>query len=74
MIETFPEDLRGNSPSPAGVDLFDQGAGGLLDRNKRETFHTVVAKGFFATKRSRPDIGLAVSVLSSRVRNPNKDD
>ena len=34
----------------------------------------MVAKGLFITKRSRPDIGLTVSVLSSRVRTPNKDD
>ena len=74
MIEAFPESLRGNSPSPAGVDLFDQGAGGLLCKDQKETFHTIVAKGLFITKRSRPDIGLVVSVLSSRVRCPNKDD
>ena len=74
MVETIPETLIGNSPSPAGEDLFGQGAGGLLNEDLKDKFHTIVAKGLFIAKRSRPDIALVVSVLSSRVRSPNKDD
>ena len=34
----------------------------------------MVAKGIFVTKRSRPDISPTISVLSGRVREPNKED
>ena len=67
IVRSLGEKLRGNSPSPASSDLFKRGAGGLLDQEKRELFHTIIAKALFVTKRSRPDIGLAVSVLSGRV-------
>ena len=47
MLEVWPEKLSGNSPTPAGRDLFKRGAGGLLGDEKRELFHLVVAKGIF---------------------------
>ena len=74
IVSTMPENLKGNSPTPASNDLFRKGAGELLSEDKKELFHTIVAKGLFVAKRSRPDIGLPVSVLSGRVRTPNKDD
>ena len=74
MLETWPEDLKGNSPTPAGQDLFQRGAGGLLCDEKREVFHSVVTKGIFVAKRSRPDISPTKAVLSGRVREPNKDN
>ena len=33
-----------------------------------------MAKGLFACRRARPDIHLAVAVLTTRVKNPNKGD
>ena len=30
MLEVWPKKLSGNSPTPAGQDLFKRGAGGLL--------------------------------------------
>lgn len=74
LIESFPEKLRGNSPSLAGSNLFRRGSGGLLCSNQKETFHTCVTKALFIAKHSRPDVALAVSVLSSCVREPTKDD
>ena len=40
----------------------------------KEKFHSVIAKGLFIGNRSRPDILTTISVLSSRVKVPNKDD
>ena len=74
IVNSLDEKLKGNSPTPASSDLMKKGAGGLLSLEKKELFHTIIAKVLFITKRSRPDIGLAVSILSGRVRSPNKDD
>ena len=74
IVSTLNENVKGNSPSPASSDLFKRGAGGLLNEQQKEKFHTIIAKALFVTKRSRPNIGLVVSVLSGRVRMPNKDD
>ena len=57
-----------------GNDLLDAGRGSLLDDEKRETFHSFVAKGLFVSKRARIDIHPTVSVLATRVRKPNESD
>ena len=67
LVECLNEKLTGNSPSPATSNLLKKGAGGLLTLEKKELFHTIIAKTLFITKRSRPDVGLAVSILSGRV-------
>ena len=74
MVKTFPEELKGKVLTPAAANLFERGPGGLLVKEKREIFHTITAKALFISKRSRPDIALATSVLSTRVREPTKDD
>ena len=43
-------------------------------KEKSEQFHSVVAKILFSTKRARTDTGTAVSFLTTRVREPDKDD
>ena len=73
IIDNFPKDVKGNSPSPAQSNLFGKGISGVLCKNKKEIFHTIVVKELFLTKCSRPDIGLPISVLRSRVRAPVKD-
>ena len=45
LVKHFPEQVKGNSPSPAAQDLFKRGAGGLLDNKRRKIFHTCVTKG-----------------------------
>eukprot|EP00957_Ditylum_brightwellii_P126753 9661732-Ditylum_brightwellii.AAC.1 len=37
-------------------------------------FHTCTAKLLFLCKHARPDIQTAVSFLTTRVKNPDKDD
>ena len=74
LVECFGTNLKGNSPTPGGTDLFQKGTDRLLSGIEKELFHTCVAKVLFISKRSRPDIALAVAVLSGRVREPNVDD
>jgi hypothetical protein len=45
-----------------------------VKQEKREQFHSIVAKTLFATKRARPDTGLSISFLTSRVRATDTDD
>ena len=45
-----------------------------LDKTKSEQFHSLVAKVLFATKRARPDTGTALSYLTTRVREPDRQD
>jgi hypothetical protein len=45
-----------------------------LDQNKDVEFHNLVAKTLYATKRERPDTCTAIVLLTTRVREPDKDD
>ena len=78
MLEDFPEqseigDYKANTP--AAEHLFKVDAHGeRLDSGKSDTFHTYVAKGLFACKRSRNDIMLAIGFLCTRVKAPDTDD
>jgi hypothetical protein len=45
-----------------------------LSRQQAGLFHARVAKLLFVAKRARPDILLAISFLTTRVKNPDQDD
>jgi hypothetical protein len=45
-----------------------------LDPIKSKEFHNLVAKTLYATKRARPDTCTSVAYLTTRVREPDKDD
>jgi hypothetical protein len=45
-----------------------------LNTSKAVVFHNLVAKTLYATKRARPDTGTAIAFLTTRVREPDKDD
>jgi Reverse transcriptase (RNA-dependent DNA polymerase) len=45
-----------------------------LPEETAKIFHNFTAKALFVTKRSRPDIHVAVSFLTTRVREPDEDD
>jgi hypothetical protein len=76
MVEEFPMDFKptDTAPTPATDDLFAEGDGPKLAKDKAEQFHTFVAKGLFACKRARPDIHTAIALLCTRVKSPNQDD
>ena len=74
MLEDFPMNITKTSKTPAGERLLEKGSGALLDKERKEIFHTTVARGLFMCKRARPDIQPTVIVLCSRVQSPNEDD
>jgi len=76
ILNGLPEDMDGESPTPAANYLFDINMSNptLLDKEKREFFHQTVAKLLFLCKRARPDIQTAVSFLCTRVKHPDTDD
>jgi hypothetical protein len=45
-----------------------------LAQAKAVEFHNLVAKTLYATKRARPDTYTAIAFLTTRVREPDKDD
>jgi hypothetical protein len=65
----------GTKTSAAPVDLFRvQPECTKLTTKRKDTFHSLVAKTLFATKRARPDTGTSISFLTTRVREPDEDD
>jgi hypothetical protein len=62
------------STIPASINLFKPGNGKLLSPKDKSQFHTFVAKLLYLSKRTRPDIQLAVLYLCTRVREPTKED
>ena len=77
IISNWPRILEQSNKkalTPAPKTLFEKGEGLLLNSEKKEMFHSTVAKGLFVGCRSRPDICPTISVLSSRVRDPNMND
>ena len=76
VCEDFPIDLHQvrEVPSAAPADLFTVGDTSPLNQERKETFHTFVAKLLFAAKRARPDLNTLISVLCTRVKEPNEDD
>ncbi len=45
-----------------------------LDPAKAKAFYNIVAKALYITKRARPDISVAITFLTTRVRQPNTED
>jgi hypothetical protein len=76
MVDDFSTKFKPNetAPTPAPEDLFAEGEGEPLEKQRAEEFHTFVAKGLFACKRARPDIHPTIAVLCTRVKQPNEDD
>ena len=65
----------GESPTPAAAHLFNVSENPIpLGQKDAEIFHHFVAKALFLCKRARPDIQTAVAFLSTRVKNPDKDN
>jgi len=60
--------------SPAKVDMFGEDLSKRLDPEKKQLFHTTVAKGSFLSERARPDIQPVAPVLCTRVKNPGRNN
>ena len=76
MLKEFPVELKttDTAMTPAADDLFDKGPNKPIKQDKKEVFHTTVAKGLFLSKRARPDLQPTVPFLCTRVKAPDTDD
>ena len=77
MISSFPENITGSKvKTPADNNLFilNDNDNHVLNDEQRETYHTMVAKGIFLAKRGRPDIQTTNAYLSTKVKEPTKND
>jgi hypothetical protein len=76
MLDGIPDDMKGESATPAGAHLFqvDEDNPTLLKETEAVIFHHNTAKLLFLAKRARPDIQLAVAFLCTRVQHPDVDD
>jgi hypothetical protein len=74
MVNDFPEEL---SPSnyPWNENLFKvDPSSTLLPKEKKELFHTFVAKALFLCQCARPDIQPAFGFLTTRVKSLDEQD
>jgi hypothetical protein len=46
----------------------------MISKHKSMQFHSTMAKLLFLAKRGRPDIFLAISFFTTRVKSPDEDD
>jgi hypothetical protein len=74
-IDEFGEDITRSAATPAKRDLFDiDENSGELTKVEGETFHSIVAKLLYVSKRCRLDIQLAIAFLCTRVSCSTEKD
>jgi len=74
-FDDFGEEILRNAATPAKGYLFEVREGTKkLDREKADTFHSVVASLLYISQRCRLDIQTAVGFLTTRVAEPDEDD
>jgi hypothetical protein len=74
-IRDFPDKIRKKAASPAKVELhWIDSRSKLLNKERREKFHSVVMKLMFVCQRCRLDITTAISFLCTRVSQPTEQD
>ena len=75
VIREFPEEITRVCATPASNYLFKVCEDGRnLNEEQAEVFHHTVYQFLFAANRSRCNIQTAVSFLTTRVKDPGKDD
>ena len=69
MLDEFPTKFEESdkTSTPASDDLFKECTGKVLLKRDSEIFHRTVAKGFFLSKRGRPDTHPTIAALCTRV-------
>jgi Reverse transcriptase (RNA-dependent DNA polymerase) len=68
-------DITRQATSPAGKGLFElDDKSPLLEAERSDKFHSIVAKLLYVATRSRPDLLLAVSFLCTRVAKSTEQD
>jgi hypothetical protein len=77
VIGDFPEVIDRTAPTAASEHLFDMRPDEeivLLEEERARAFHHVVAQLIFALLQAHKDIQLAVSFLTTRIKQPDEDD
>ena len=75
MIDKLPAKMRGSSATPAASCLFDtRETAPKLGDKERDFFHRSAAQLLYLSQHGRPDIRTAAAFLTTRVKNPDKDD
>jgi hypothetical protein len=76
MLAELPEDMNGETATPASNHLFQVNTEGgtKLSEDQSVFFHHNVAKLLFLCKRARPDVQPPVAFLCTRVKSPDTDD
>jgi uncharacterized protein YbaR (Trm112 family) len=76
VLASIPDDMRGKAVSPAANYLYKVNDTDpvLLDEEVAEAFHSFTMQLQYLAQRGRPDLLQAVSFLSSRVQQPDRDD
>ena len=75
ILQTATSDMAGTAETPAANHLFEiRPDAKPLPIEKQDLFRTLIAKILFVACRSRPDLKLALSFLTTRVKNPDMDD
>jgi hypothetical protein len=77
VIAEFPEMIAGKAAMPAADHLFtvrDKKEARALEEERALVFHHTVAQLLFMSMRARRNIQTAVAFLTTRVKNPDKDD
>ena len=77
VIEEFPEEIKGSSPTPHADHLFkirDKEDARYLPEEQAQQFHRTTAQLLFLQCRARRDIQAAVAFLTTRVGHLDEDD
>ena len=75
ILKDLPEFFDGSAASPAVTHLFDINENAIKLRPElSDMFHHVVAQLLFLCKQGRPDMQTAIAFLTTRVKEPDKDD
>jgi len=67
-------DVTGRCNTPATSHLFITSTSTRLSTEQSKRFHTTVAQLLYLSKRTRPDILVATTFLTTRVSEPTEDD
>ena len=74
FIQNEGEEIAEEVTSPATRKLRDENPDcELLSEDKKDAFHSIVAKTLWIMKRARPDLETAISYLCTRVSKSNLD-
>ena len=75
ILDEAPDDMDGNAVTLAPLNLYTiRDDVEKLDDEHAKMYHHLTAKLLYLCKRARPDLQTAVSFLTTRVTQPDKDD